>query len=178
MRVPCLVLLLVALFLAACGDDPAPASAPTEAVWFYRPEALNDLFRERDPGALAWIPAATLAELEAADMKGLETVVALLRKSVVARLVLASDDTFVFDLRAERPDGWRTVKATGTVERHEGGDLTLHVAARESLQLAPLEVPDAIAVRRVGPNLHVEALDRTIPLVLPILPGVPGPTLK
>ena len=168
MRVAILTVLLLSPLLAACGDDPAPAPAPTEEVWIYRPEALNELFVKRDPGAMAWIPADTMKELEATDMQGLGTVVAMLRKTVVARLVLRSDDTFVLDLRTERPEGWRTVKATGRVRRADDGDLVLAVAERESLQLAPLEVADEIPVRRVEGFLHLEALERTIPLVQPI----------
>lgn len=172
----CLALLLLSVilpWLGGCGDDPVapPGPEPESETWFYAPEEMMRLVANRDPGGMAWIPAATLAELEKTDMANLATVVALLRDTVVARLTLAEDATFVLSLRAEQPDGaWRTVTARGTWAAPDAETIRLAVAERESLQLAPLEIDDVLTVKRVGKYLHLAALGRTVPFMQVALP--------
>ncbi|MDF1702225.1 MAG: hypothetical protein P1V36_13800 [Planctomycetota bacterium] len=164
---PLLLATLVALaaLLAACGEDPAPTPPPTEETWFLAPVELGRLILTLDTGGLAWLPPAALEQTDMNDLRQLKAMTELLGRTVIARLTLRSDASYVLDLRAEGASAaWRTVKATGTWAEEPAGTLTLTVAARESLQQAPLEIDDRLTVRRVGTYLHLEALGRTIPL--------------
>ncbi|MDA1195711.1 MAG: hypothetical protein O2894_11070 [Planctomycetota bacterium] len=157
------LLALPLLMLAGCADEPTPVPV-TEQVWHLAPQELVRLFLEHDEGALAWVPADALAKVDLADEMQLLRFTELLSKTVVARLVLRSDNTFVLDLRAEDEDAaWRTVKATGAFEE-TNNLIRLRVRERSSKNLAPLEVADEVLVRRHPTWLALEALNRTIPL--------------
>ncbi len=162
-----LLLPLFALaFLCACGEatrEP-PASPLTSETWFFAPDELARLILAHDEGALAWIPAGVLEKTDINDERQLRLLTELVSKTVVPRLTVLSDAAFVLDLRAEeRGAEWRTVKATGTWEA-KGDQILLTITKRESLSLAPLEIPDLVTVTRRGDFLYVDALARRIPL--------------
>jgi hypothetical protein len=158
--------LCVLALLCACGDATRPPASPpvTTETWFFAPDELARLILENDEGALAWIPAGVLEKTDVSDGRQLRLLTELLVKTVIPRLTVLSDGSFVLDLKAEEPGGgWRTVKASGTWAA-EGEQIVLTITKRTSLNLAPLEIADTLTLTRRGAFLYLEALGRRIPL--------------
>ena len=158
--------LCVLALLCACGDATRPTSSPpvTTETWFFAPGELARLILENDEGALAWIPAGVLEKTDVSDGRQLRLLTELVSKTVMPRLTVLSDGSYVLDLRAEESGGaWRTVKASGSWVA-TGDRIVLTVTKRESHNLAPLEISDTLTVMRRGAFLYVQALGRRIPL--------------